>query len=147
VSYATVAQFKERYSTQTSETLITSDHLFFASSRVDEELGSVFTTPFSSNNRTATDLTKDMAYIILLQESKKPQEDIEFLLDMWNKRVERLRSGEISMSTDSGALQGDLAGSLPASVNQGYKPTFDNRDVIDQRVDPDKLEAEWAEDV
>lgn len=147
MSYATYSEYIARYPNDNEVSEVNST-IFFASARVDGELGSVFTIPFSSNNITAKDLTIDQTELILLQRSKSPKDDWIDLKECIQERYSDLRNNKEAMITTSGEIiQGDLAGNLPASINQSFKPTFDMQDTEFQRVDPDRIDAERSEDL
>lgn len=146
MSYATYSEFIGRYDNDGVQSEVNCT-IFFASARVDRELASVYIVPFSSNNITAKDLTIDQTELIILQRSKTPQDDWIELKKCLDATYEALRSGQESMVTTSGSIQGEAPGNLPMSTNQGFKPTFDMRDSEQQRIDPDRLEAERAEDI
>ena len=99
--YATPAQFSARYTTRLNETDLSSHFLPLASRRLDAMLALGFTVPFSVNNVSATDLTIDLAYLMILQRSRNSQE-----ADPLQKQVEGkiggLLAGREAMLTSSG---------------------------------------------
>lgn len=143
--YATYEDFAARYGTRVPAAEVNSHVLPFAAARLEAQLAPAFTVPFSANNRTATDLTVDLAYLLVLQRSKAPQ-DAEALRATLEARLARLRRGEEAMLTDSGAVlfaaspQGDVW-----SNTAPYHPVFGLRDASAQTVDPQRLTDEEQE--
>ncbi len=101
MSYATASDFTARYATRLDAAEIASHYLPFAAQRLDGWLAPHFTVPFSANNRTARDLTLELAYLLVLQRSKEPA-DRAPLAAAVEARLGRLARGEEAMLTDSG---------------------------------------------
>ena len=143
--YATYEDFATRYGTRIPAAEVNSHVLPFATARLEAQLAPAFSVPFSANNRTATDLTVDLAYLLVLQRSKAPQ-DADALQGTLEARLTRLRRGEEAMLTDSGDVlfaespQGDVW-----SNTARYHPVFGLRDAPVQMVDPRRLADEEPE--
>lgn len=112
MAYATSAEFNARYTTKLDDTELSSHYLPYASTRLDEALAPYFSVPFSGNNLTARDLTIDMAYLMILQRSKEPQ-DSQALRNQLGQNIEALAQGSRAMMTTSGEV-------LYAQLPSGY---------------------------
>lgn len=146
--YADYNDFTAQYSIfGVSEADINSDYLFYGWNKVNISLGKCFTTPFSSNNITAKLLNVMFGYYkhTLRTEFQDDSTEIKAELD---GMVEQICSGNAPMVLDDGtALFSDINQLHQAwSNNMDYKPTFDMRDVEDQRIDPDRIEDLQDED-
>jgi len=124
--YATYSDFSARYVTKLSEAEVSSHLLPFASARLEGALGPCFGVPFAANNLTATDLTLDLAYLLVLQRSKAP-EDAAALEQAMRARLDALATGKAAMITSSGELL--YAQATPSTVwasnAAGGGPLFD----------------------
>ena len=144
--YATYGQFTAVYSLKgISQEEISSHWLFYGSSRVDESIGDVFSTPFSSNNQTARELCIDFAMVGLLTKTRN-QEDSRELREVLKERVAVIRSSGL-MRTDAGStIRADGGGLTVYANTENFKNTFDFRDALYQRVDPDRIGDDWDRD-
>ena len=142
VTYASYAQFTAVYSVRDmTQTTIEGTWLPHGALRVNEVLGGAFTTPFGSNNFTAQDLSIHYAYLGILVRTRK-QDDSTELMDYLEKRVTDIRSGNLPMVLDDGTqLFSDGSQGQVWGTHQDFKPTFDQRDAEQQRIDPDLLRA------
>ena len=112
-----------------------------ASTRLEEALGGAYTTPFSSNNQTAIDLTIDIArWMLQLRTSK--QDDSQELGETIESRIEELRDGTSNMATVSsgGNIESSGPNNSAWSTDKDWKGTFDMREPLEQRIDPDLLD-------
>ena len=140
--YATYDEFAARYPTRLTSAEVNSHVLPHAAARLEQRLARAFTVSFSDNNRTAADLTMDLAYLLILQRSKAPQE-AEGLRAAVEARLDALADGREAMITTSGEalyaapLEGDIW-----SNTTGYRPVFGLRDAREQAVDPQRLRDE-----
>lgn len=140
--YATYEEFAARYPTRLGAAEVNSHVLPHAAARLEQRLARAFSVPFSANNRTAADLTMDIAYLLILQRSKAPQE-AEGLRAAVEARLEALAAGREAMITTSGEalyaapLEGDVW-----SSTGGYRPVFGLRDAREQSVDAQRLDDE-----
>lgn len=135
MNYATFSDFNARYATRLGEAEVTSHYLPFASTRLNGLLGGAFTVPFSSNNQTARDLTIDLAYLMVLQRSKEPQ-DHQALDQAVQGRITGLLEGREAMMTTSGeALFAEAARQVVWSSTARFRTVFDLRDAKLQSVD------------
>jgi hypothetical protein len=146
MAYATYSEFSERYPTRMSDAEVTSHFLAHAAHRLDSLLAGYFATPFSADNLTAKDLNMDLAYLMVLQRSKSP-DDGAALAAAVAERIGALRAGREAMVTAGGAAlyRASAEGGI-WSTTQAFKPVFDLRDSVEQRVDPERLAAEERED-
>ncbi len=139
--YASFADFTAVYSIRGVTEDSINSALIFGTTMVNERLGSQFTTPFSSNNRTATELTVDFAFYRLQVRTQAPGDSAETKL-MLDDRIKALVEDGAPMMTDSAApIDTVNAANTVFSNTQNFKPTFDVRDPWHQRVDPDRLDA------
>ena len=151
VIYATFSEFTAVYSIEfVSEAEINSSWLPYGALRVNESLGRCFTTPFSSNNQSAKDLSIRFAYLGYLLDTRN-ETDSEELDKNLTTRVTDICCGNAPMILDDGtSIFPDLtagSGTDAWSNTQQYKSTFDMRDAEDQRIDPDLIQDTWNMDV
>lgn len=141
ITYATFSEFTQVYSVKgVSEAEISSVWLPHGALRVNEALGGPFATPFSDDNVTARDLSIRFAYLGILVRTHR-QDDSAELRDELSRRITDIRRGNTPMITDSGdTLFVSEARNDAWSSTQDFKPTFDMRDAIEQRVDPDLID-------
>ena len=141
--YATVEQFEVFY----PNTGVTSSSIFanleLGATRTNEALGKKFTTPFSSNNASARELSIYYAYQGLRKRTAGGDDSAIF--DLIEDRVETIL-GNCYMMTDSGESIESAGTDLPWSATMDYKPVFDQRQDYQQRVDPDLIDALNRED-
>ena len=149
VAYATYSDFTAVYSIKgISQAEVSSVWTFYGSLRVNELLGKVFTTPFSSNNHTARDLSIGFGYLGVLLRTRS-QEDSEELRTSLLFRVSEINSGNAPMILDDGSSVFATGNSNfdAYSTTQDFKSVFDMREIINQRVDPDLIDELWNEDI
>jgi hypothetical protein len=147
--YATFEEFTMAYSfSGITEAAINSYWLFYGSQRVNSALNKLYTTPFSSNNWTAKDLTIQYAALGILVKTLDPEDGLE---------LERTIKRQINNITSGGGSMVDITGSpiLPDladprrqtwSSTMDYKNVFDMREPEEQRIDPDLLRDQWNDD-
>lgn len=147
--YATFNDFTSVYCFNgITEASINSYWLFHGSQRVNTALNKLYTTPFSSNNWTAKDLTIQYAALGILVKTLDPEDGLE---------LERQIKRQITNITSGGGYMIDVSGNpiLPDlsdprrtawSTDMDYKPTFDMREAEEQRIDPDLLRDLWDKD-
>jgi hypothetical protein len=99
--YATYSDFSTRYATKLTAAEVSSHLLPFASARLEGALAPYFPVPFAGNNLTATDLTIDLAYLLVLQRSKEPG-DASALARHLESRLAALAGAQAAMITSSG---------------------------------------------
>lgn len=148
VTYATYSEFTAVYSYKgVSQEAINSYWLPHGALRVNEAFSPLYTTPFSSNNWTAKDLSIQFASLGILVKTRKKDDSLELKKEI-AIRVTDITSGNKYMMTDEGMAilpSGDTKHTAWSETME-YKPTFDMRDAVDQRIDPDRLDAEWDAD-
>ena len=146
-TYATYSEFTQVYSLQgITEAQINSYWLPHGALRVNEELGGLFTIPFSDNNQSAKDLSIHYAYLGILTRTQKT-DDSDELEEQLDKRIQTIIERNAMVLTDGSRLSVD--GSIQHEVwsnTQDFKPVFDMRQDIDQRVDPDLIDQNWSDD-
>ena len=148
ITYATFSDFTEVYSIKgLSQSEINSSWLPHGALRVNESLGGSFTIPFSSNNHTARDLSIRFAYLGTLNRTRN-QTDSDELRNAIDRRITDITCFNHPMILDDGtplyASKTDKYN--PFGSTADYKNTFDMRDAIDQRVDPDLIDDLFNED-
>ena len=146
--YATYSEYTQIYSDKgVSQNEVTSSWLPYGTLRVNECLGGYYTTPFSTNNATARDLCIHFAHLGILLRTRKT-DDSEELRKSLERRCASLTSSGSPMMTDDGIPIRPTEDNVfdVYSNTKDYKPVFDLRDAVNQRVDPDQLENDWFED-
>lgn len=118
---------------------------------LDGRIGRFYNTATFSGNappivRTITRLRSQATYLQTLFTMEDPSisEWVQSMLDQANELTTELVSGTIAMVTDSGTI---IAPALPLasriwSDKMQYVPTFNLRDPIHQRIDPERLDDE-----
>ena len=148
ITYATYSEWTQVYSVKgVSQAEVNSTWIPYGALRVNEQLGKSFSTPFSSNNQTAKQLSIDYGYLGILLRTRN-QTDSEELKNDLESRVADINSGNCPIILDDGSqIYPENNSKFDAfSTTQDYKSTFDMRDVQDQRVDPDYIDQLWSED-
>ena len=151
VTYATYSDFTLVYSFKgVSDSEINSYWLSHGALRVNEALGAYYTTPFSSNNETAKDLSIHFAALGLYKRTRN-QTDSDELNDYIDQRLKDIVDNGASMITTSGdSLSFDKSRNNNNTITSNmmnYTSVFDMRCPIDQRVDPDLIDDTWDEDI
>lgn len=114
---------------------VSSVHLLYASAELDGLLGGRYTTPFSSNNITAKELTVDLAFLKLKVLKDK---DAEALRKEVDARIARLMKGEeVMVLVDGTLIPGDLSTAWSSTMT--YNPTFGLGDIEDFVGDSSQL--------
>lgn len=116
-----------------------STHIVPAESEVDARLAPVFTTPFSSDNVTAQDLSIQLVY---LRAGYLKDDNWVNFKDYIDERFDRLTDGSEAMLTSSGDVLSSQDTTEAYHTHSGYKPIFDLTDVVKQEIDPDLIDAE-----
>ena len=147
VQYATVAQFNEVFSLHDIGSNAINTRLIRASTRVNEYLGSVYATPFSSNNATARELTIDITFVGFMLRTRN-QEDSKEMRDDVMARIDALVNGMAYMMTDSGEqLSREGIINHIWSTTRDYNNVFDVRPEAEQNIDPDQYDYYKNRDV
>ena len=139
VTYATYSEFTQVYSLKgVSQTEINSYWLPHGALRVNENLGGFFTTPFSSNNHTARDLSIHFAYLGINARARTSQpQDIPIRNEL-EQRITDITCGNAPMILDDGSLIQSPTTKFNAwSSTQQYEPMFNVLEPEQQRVDCD----------
>lgn len=148
VVYATYSDFTQVYSLKNvGEVDVNSYWLIHGALRVNERLSSRYTTPFSSNNETAKDLSIHYAALGILKRTRNQTDSIE-LENYLNQRISDILSGGSDMISSDGTIvsPGDNGMNTVYSSHESYNPVFDMRPSIDQRVDPNELDYLYDRD-
>lgn len=122
--------------------VVNSSHIYAAEVEVDERLGPYYTTPFSSNNYTATDLTLELVFI-RHYESNKPAW-VEKKMERTSMRFDALIAGTSFMVTTSGdsVIPINAGSGAFYSNTKDYHPTHGVGEVTDMHVSSSQLEDE-----
>lgn len=148
-AYANFAEFTQVYSPKgISEDDITSYWLPHGALKTNEALaGAGFTTPFSSNNETAKDLSIHFAYLGLLLRTRNQTDSEELRKDLLDRIGWIVSSGSPMILSDGKQLfpQGTSTDDIWSNT-QDFKSVFDMRDAERQRVDPDFIDSLEVED-
>lgn len=146
VTYANYSDFTAVYSVKgVSENEITAYWLPFGALRVNEFLGGYFTTPFSTNNHTAKDLSVHYAFLGINNRMRNPEGDLAVRSEL-DRRITDIRCGNTPMVLTDGTAMFSNATKFNAwSSTQDYVPVFNMLDPIEQEVDPDLIENERLE--
>lgn len=118
---------------------VNSVHLHGAERELDSRLAPYYTTPFSSNNYTATDLTIELAFI-RYYEAVKP-DWAEKKIERTSMRIDALIEGKATMVTNSGGtiLPANASGGAIYSNTKDYHPTFGLGDIENMQVSSAQL--------
>jgi len=142
--YANWADVTARY-TQISELggakSVDSSYIIYAEAQIEGALSASYTVPFSSNNLTVKDLVIDLTYgkAIAFRDLKKSKA----IMDSIEHRIKMLRSGTMSMVTNSGdVLSSSGQGSIWSST-EDYSPSFDMNDAENQCIDLDMQQDQY----
>lgn len=144
MTYATFEELLLRDSTyhDYSPESVNSGTIYFAERDVEARLAQGYTVPFTAAHPTVKDLTlMESLWRLERDLSRKTQ-----MREELDARYGRLLSGTEILMTGSGGLAPSGAALEPWSPLTDYKPTFDTRAPEDQRIDPDRQDAEEAED-
>jgi len=142
VTYATYAEFTAVYSVKgVSQTEIESYWLSHGALRVNENLGGYFTTPFSTNNETAKDLSIHFAFLGMNNRSRNTLEGTLRVKSELDTRITDIRCGNTPMILSSGdSIFSSNAREDAWSTTQDYQPVFNMLNPLDQEVDPDYID-------
>ena|SRR3990167_1876297 len=147
ITYANFSEFTQVYSLQgVSQADISSQWLPWGAWYLNQRLGGFYTTPFSSNNQTARNLSIHGAYYGLMMRTRKDSDSFE-IKRFLDQMITDITCGGMPMLTDSGeSLDADKGGRFNAwSDRQDYNPTFTMLDPEYQTIDPDLFEDTWDE--
>ena len=148
VPYACYSDFAMAYTFNgVTPAQIDSYWLYHGSLRVNECFAHLYTTPFSSNNQTAKDLTIQFAALGIRCRTLNPEDSAELEKQVMARVTDITSGNRFMITTDGQAIQPDKNVLNQAwAQNQDYKPVFDMRDSEYQRIDPDRLQDNWDED-
>ena len=140
--YATFAEFTDVYSVRgVSEGDLTTYWLPYGTIRTNEALGGNFTTPFSSNNETAKDLSIHYAYTGILARQRTGDPVANKVKVEVEERLEQIKQGNQPMAlSDGSTIFSNVARSDAWSTTQDFNNTFNQLPPELQRVDPDLIE-------
>lgn len=143
-TYATWDQLIDRYpelSVKGGATKVNSSVIHGAERELDSRLARAFTTPFSSNNYTATDLTLELCYIRIF-ENKTP-EKVEKKCERVDRRIENLLTGlDVMLTTSGDTISTTGGGGAVYSTTEDYHPTFGMDDIEYMSISSDQIDAE-----
>lgn len=138
IRYATAAQFTAVHCIPgVTSSELQDTWLVRASLALNEGLAGQFALPLSSNNQSARELTIDIAKALILSTRTGNRRDSEEIWTYINSRLGAFRNG-MPMINDDGTFVEVSGSDVTVWGNRElYKPIFDVRDTIFQRVDPD----------
>ena len=147
--YASYAQFTQVYSVAGLTQPQLENHYLPAGARwIDGRLGSVFTVPFSSTNLTARDLNIHASMYLFLSGRTAKQDDAEEILKMLDGCITSLVSSNgVMLQSDDTTLAATSPQFQAWSTQKDYSPTFNMLDVVEQRVDHDRIIDERDRDI
>ena len=99
---------------------------------VTSKLATKFSTPFSSNNITAKNLTIDMVYV-QTQMTRQPDK-ANALKEFVMEQIGDLLTGNATMVTDAGVQLALETGDPVWSSTENYHPVFGMSDVVESAV-------------
>ncbi len=100
---------------------VNSQLIYFAEAEVDALLAPAYSTPFSAAHPTIKDLSLDLCkYKILLDQDAEKAEAIYSVIE---RRINKLVSGEMMITTGSGSLEPSGGGQTVWSNTADYEPT------------------------
>lgn len=123
-----------------------------ADNMINGKLAERYTVPFSGTPPIINDVSKNLSMFYILQRHYTQQipNQSDWVTSWKNEAFETLdglADGSISLTNSSGAIieqRTDRQQLL--STTKNWKPVFDMRDEVCQHIDPDRLDAENAED-
>lgn len=142
VAYASYSEFTAVYSVRgiTQDDLETY-WLSYGTLRTDEALGGYFSTPFSSNNETAKDLSIHQAYLGIQARQRTGQTADIKVKEEIEDRLTSIRCGNTPLIlTDGTAMYAQTAKVDAWSTTQEFENTFNQLNPIFQQKDTDQLE-------
>lgn len=140
--YITSSEFFARYSQikDYGANHVESHFILYAENQLDSMLSNYFTTPFSSDNLTAKDLSMELTYI---RSADLKFADREKREEHFMKKIKALINGETSMVSSSGVLS--TVGDTISITNGQYHQTFGMGDVENYLVDSSQTYDEFLE--
>jgi len=135
--YCTVDQVAQRFPRVTDvrsyPVTVDSGYIYYAEAELDRRLAPYFTTPFSSNNVTAADLSIDMSYakIIIYDDPDK----YAAIMGRVDTVIGDLIAGTAAMQTSSGDLILSSTGNAAWSNTASYHSAFGVGDFTLFQVD------------
>lgn len=139
--YCTVDQVVQRFpratDVQSYGLTVESSYIYYAEADLDRRLAPYFTTPFSSNNVTATDLSIDMSYakLIIYDDPDK----YAAIMGQVDTVIGDLIAGTAAMQTSSGDLVLSSTGNGAWSNTSSYHSAFGMGDFPLFQVDSAQL--------
>ncbi len=114
---------------------VSSAHIFYAEYELDGALSNYFTTPFSSNNITAKDLSIDLVYARM---ANLKYTDADKFRKAIQVKIDGLANGSKNMMTTGGDLLATVGNTIWSSTKD-YHNIFDHGDVLDMVQDQSQL--------
>jgi len=137
----------------TSEVVI--NYLDRAESRINARISHLYTVPVGCAPPALQDLSETLAMALMLRRFyTQEKQNLSEWVEGWFKEVEETlllyATGSATLTCSGGAVvdTGVAAGLTlgPFSNTAVYKPTFDSREMINQRTDPDRTQADHDKD-
>lgn len=142
IVYATYSEFTQIYSIQNvSQAEINSTWIPEGALELNERLGTFFTTPFSSNNETARNLSIHLGFIAIQDRQRTRDQTTLRVVEKVERRISALVNKNSPMITTSGnPIYSDALQDGAFSTNEAYLPTFNMLDAECQRIDQPLLD-------
>lgn len=157
MDYGTIAGVFELYPRIGSISIITSvlveSYLGRSEARINALLSGRYTVPVSGKPPLLKDATETLAVARLLkrffsQEKENVSEWVQGWFDEVTDMLEPIVSGSGTLTASDGTrLEATLITTTPWSSVDQYVPTFGVRDLVETRIDPDRLQDEEDRDV
>jgi len=137
-------------------TNLVNNYLDRAESNIDMRISHLYATPVTCNPPSLKDMSETLALGMLLrrfytQEKEAASEWVQSWFDYVNDNLMAVALGSATLvcsggSAGLGKLEPTGLTLAPWSSTETFKPTFDHRNQIFQRIDPDLIEAEDERD-
>ena len=123
-----------------------------AENLINARIAHLYTIPLTCAPPVLGDLSEELATGLILrrqhtQEKENISEWVTDYFDRVNETLEPIATGSLSLVCADGALLNeDRLTTAPWSSTEQYRPSFDNRLQIFQRIDPNRIDDEFDED-
>lgn len=156
-SYGTTGGVYELYpkigSLSTITTAVIESYIGRAEAWANGQLANRYTIPVSGSPPILKEIVETRAtYLILRRFFSQEKENTSEWVESWKEDAENMLDPYVTGSatlvgSDGTRLAPSLVTGIPWSSTDAYKPTFDVREQIAQRVDPDRVQADEDKDI
>jgi len=140
-------------SVATVTSAVVSNYLGRAESRINLRIAHLHTIPVTCAPPALGDLSETLTMAMILRRFyTQEKENVSEWVDAWfkevNEELKLIATGSASLvcSGGGGFIQPNNLTPGPFSNTMAFKPTFDNRGFIFQRLDPERIDEENAAD-